>query len=101
MSARSMKRGGESVYVCARLRDRAGGMDGERGRGKVCTCVCGRQTWLERYIDRCVSERGRWRDLERSWETDLKKENVCARWRECRVGSVCAYIHAREKVSAS
>ena len=70
-------------------------MDGERGS----VCVCGRQTWLERYIDQCVSERGRWRDLKRSWETDLKKENVCARWRECRGGSVC--VHAQENVSAS
>ena len=30
-------------------------MDGEKRRGEV--CVCGRNTWLERYIDRCVPER--------------------------------------------
>ena len=28
-------------------------MDGEKRRGKA--CVCGRHTWLERYIDRCVA----------------------------------------------
>ena len=32
-----------------------GGMDGEKRRGEV--CVCGRHTWLERYIDRCVPKR--------------------------------------------
>ena len=32
-----------------------GGMDGEKRRGEL--CVCGRHTWLERYIDRCVPKR--------------------------------------------
>jgi hypothetical protein len=50
------KRGG-SVHVRGTVLD-IGGMDGEKRRGKV--CVCGRHTWLERYIDRCVPERRSW-----------------------------------------
>ena len=47
------KRGG-SVHLRGTVLD-IGGMDGEKRRGEV--CVCGRHTWLERYIDRCVPER--------------------------------------------
>ena len=47
------KRGG-SVHLHGTVLD-IGGMDGEKRRGEV--CVCGRHTWLERYIDRCVPER--------------------------------------------
>ena len=47
------KRGG-SVHLRGIVLD-IGGMDGEKRRGEV--CVCGRHTWLERYIDRCVPER--------------------------------------------
>ena len=47
------KRGG-SVHLCGTVLD-IGGMDGEKRIGEV--CVCGRHTWLERYIDRCVPER--------------------------------------------
>ena len=49
------KRGG-SVHLHGTVLD-IGGMDGEKRRGEV--CVCGRHTWLERYIDWCVSERSR------------------------------------------
>ena len=42
---------GESVHLRGTVLD-IGGMDGEKRRGEV--CVCGRHTWLERYIDRCV-----------------------------------------------
>ena len=42
---------GESMHMRETVLDR-GGMDGEKRRGKA--CVCGRHTWLERYIDRCV-----------------------------------------------
>ena len=44
------KRGG-SVHLRGTVLD-IGGMDGEKRRGEV--CVCGRHTWLERHIDRCV-----------------------------------------------
>ena len=47
------KRGG-SVHLRGTVLD-IGGMDGEKRRGEV--CVCGRHTWLERYIDWCVPER--------------------------------------------
>ena len=47
------KRGGR-VHPRGTVLD-IGGMDGEKRRGEV--CVCGRHTWLERYIDRCVPER--------------------------------------------
>ena len=49
------KRGG-SVHLRGTVLD-IGGMDGEARRGEV--CVCGRHTWLEGYIDRCVPERRR------------------------------------------
>jgi hypothetical protein len=44
-----------------------------------------------------VWERGRWRDLERSWETDLENENVCVRDVEDAEWGVCVhiYMHAR------
>ena len=44
------KRGG-SVHVRGTVLD-IGRMDDEKRRGKV--FVCGRHTWLERHIDRCV-----------------------------------------------
>ena len=45
---------GRSVHLRGTILD-IGGVDGEKKRGEV--CVCGRHTWLERYIDRCVPER--------------------------------------------
>ena len=42
---------GGSVHVRGTVLDR-GGMDGEKRRGKA--CVCGRHTWQERHIERCV-----------------------------------------------
>ena len=43
-----MKRGA-GVCTCVEPYWTYGGMDGEKRRGEV--CVCGRHTWLERYID--------------------------------------------------
>ena len=54
-------------------------------------------------------ERGRWRDLERSWETDLENENVCVRDVEdaewgvyvhiyaCTIGKLVVYIHKERR----
>ena len=46
---------GESLHVCGTVSD-IRGMDTERRRWKVRVYVCCRQE-LERFIDRCVSER--------------------------------------------
>ena len=48
---------GRSVHLHGTVLD-IGSMDSEKRRGEV--CVCGRHTWLERYIDRCVLERRSW-----------------------------------------
>ena len=45
---------GGSVHLHGTVLD-IGGIDGDKKRGEA--CVCGRHTWLLRYIDQCVPER--------------------------------------------
>ena len=53
---RAMKRGARVTGVSDRMRDTRQGHIKEEIEG---ACVCCRQTLLERFIDRCVSERSR------------------------------------------
>ena len=59
-----------------RMRDTRQGHIKEEIEG---VCVCCRQASLERFIDRCVSERSCGDSGERP-----KEKNECARWIECR-----------------
>ena len=59
-----------------RMRDTRQGHIKEEIEG---VCVCCRQASLERFIDRCVSERS----CGDSGRTP-KEKNECARWIECR-----------------
>ena len=51
-------------------------MDGEKRRGEA--CVCGRHTWLERYIDRCVLKRRSWGPTHTVGERPKVKRRMCA-----------------------
>ena len=71
-----------------------------RGKGLcVYVCVVGRHAgWRGISIRVCGKQRAMDRPrLERSWETDLKKERLCVCDVECQVVE-CVCMHAREKV---
>ena len=51
-------------------------MDGEKRRGKA--CVCGRHTWLERHINRCVPGRRSWGPTNTMGERPKVKGQICA-----------------------